>query len=72
MVRRSFTRLLLAAGFLLATLTSAGSSTALSQGRDSAGSFQFPANPASWVNSQPFTRAQLEGKVAVMVFFEEG
>ena len=39
---------------------------------NSATGFRFPANPGSWVNSQPFTRKQLEGKVAVMVFFEEG
>ena len=72
MVHRPFTRQLLATGFLLAALTSAGSSTALSQDRDSAAGFQFPASPGSWVNSQPFTREQLDGKVAVMVFFEEG
>ena len=46
--------------------------TAVAQGRDSAAGFQFPASPASWVNSRPFTREQLDGKVAVMVFFEEG
>ena len=69
---RSFTGLLLAAGIVLAALGSAGSSTALAQGRDSAVGFQFPTSSASWVNSQPFTREQISGKCAVMVFFEEG
>ena len=70
MVHRSFPRLLLAAGFLSAALTL--SDSAIAQGRDSAAGFRFPANPASWINSQPFSREQLAGKVAVMVFFEEG
>jgi cytochrome oxidase Cu insertion factor (SCO1/SenC/PrrC family) len=69
---RLIAHLLPAAGFLLATLATSGSSTALAQGRASATGFQFPTNPAAWVNSQPFTREQLGGKVAVMVFFEEG
>ena len=33
---------------------------------NSATGFRFPANPGSWVNSQPFTRKQLEGKVAAV------
>tara|TARA_B100000029_G_scaffold492727_1_gene554370 strand:- start:1051 stop:1257 length:207 start_codon:yes stop_codon:yes gene_type:complete len=44
-----------------------------SQSRDSASAgCQFPTNPTAWINSRPFTREQLEGKCAVMVFFEEG
>ena len=70
MVHHSFTRLLLVAGFLSATLTL--SDSAIAQRRDSVAGIRFPANPASWINSQPFSREQLEGKVAVMVFFEEG
>lgn len=66
------TRLLILAVLTLAILPLVGSSKAVAQGRDSAAGFQFPANPASWVNSRPFTREQLGGKVAVMVFFEEG
>ena len=65
-------RLLISTVLTLALLPLAGSSKAVAQGRDSAVEFQFPANPASWVNSRPFTREQLGGKVAVMVFFEEG
>lgn len=66
------TRLLILAILTLGFLPLVGSSKAVAQGRDSAAGFQFPANPASWVNSRPFTREQLGGKVAVMVFFEEG
>ncbi len=66
------TRLLLSAALALAILPTMVSSNAVAQGRDSAAGFQFPTNPASWVNSRPFTREQLDGKVAVMVFFEEG
>ena len=70
MMPRLFTHWLPAAGFLVAALATTGPSTALAQ--DTATQFQFPANRAAWVNSQPFTREQLSGKVAVMVFFEEG
>jgi ABC-type sugar transport system substrate-binding protein len=72
MFSRSMTHLLLSTGIVLAALCGAGSSTAAAQDRDSAIGFQFPRNAASWVNSQPFTREQLAGKCAVMVFFEEG
>ncbi|MFP6704292.1 MAG: hypothetical protein VB861_21280 [Planctomycetaceae bacterium] len=66
------TRLLILAILTLGFLPLVGNSKAVAQVRDSAAEFQFPANPASWVNSRPFTREQLGGKVAVMVFFEEG
>jgi len=72
MLFRSMTLQLLAVYIVLAALSGAVSSTAGAQDRDSAIGFQFPKNAASWVNSQPFTREQLEGKCAVMVFFEEG
>jgi hypothetical protein len=68
MMPRLFTHLLPAAGFLVAALATTSPTTA----QDTATQFQFPANRAAWINSQPFTREQLSGKVAVMVFFEEG
>ena len=62
--------LLPAAGFLVAALATVGPTSV--QAQDTATQFQFPASRTAWINSQPFTRKQLEGKVAVMVFFEEG
>jgi len=72
MTHRTFARLLLTGGLCAAALATLGPSTAVAQEGNSATGIRFPASPGSWVNSQPFTREQLEGKVAVMVFFEEG
>ena len=66
MTHRSPIRLLLAGGLCAATLAAFGSSTTIAQEGNSATGFRFPANPGSWVNSQPFTRKQLEGKVAAV------
>ena len=62
--------LLPAAGFLVAALATVGPTSV--QAQDTATQFQFPASRTAWINSQPFTREQLSGKVAGMVFFEEG
>jgi|GEM_PF-1611547 hypothetical protein len=59
---------------LAAILATAGliPTEAVAQQGDSPAGFRFPAHPASWINSRPFTREQLQNKAAVMVFFEEG
>jgi len=59
---------------LAAILATAGliPTEVVAQQGDSPTGFRFPAHPASWINSRPFTRKQLESKAAVMVFFEEG
>jgi len=33
---------------------------------------QLPENPEQWLNSDPITGQQLEGKAALLYFFEEG
>ena len=72
MLFRSMTRLLLASVAVFFAVGGSGSMSARAQDGDTAIGFQFPRNSASWVNSQPFTREQISGKCAVMVFFEEG
>lgn len=32
----------------------------------------FPTDPSAWLNGPPITMAMLEGKAAVLYFFEEG
>lgn len=33
--------------------------------------FQMPTDPSVWLNSPPLTTAMLDGKAAVLYFFEE-
>lgn len=60
-------RLILSAGLLVVLSASAGARAAIAD----EGSFQLPSNPAKWVNSPPLSLAALEGKGAVLWFYEE-
>lgn len=55
---------------LIAALLPLISGAALAQPREP-GAPPFPANPAAWINSEPITLKHLEGKAALIYFFEE-